>query len=322
MKQLMIILTLILTSAAFAAAPGYSFGTATPKVDSVTSATIVDGSIVNADVNAAAGIVDTKLATIATAGKVSDTALSSNVPLKNAANAFTADQTLTGGVNALTVGVPTTADATADTILASSATTQTPLVIQGVASQSVPLMEVQNSTGAVKASIDNLGIITAGVLTNEKGFTSPGYYNSSGSLGFCFSDTIAFNYSGDKLRMGVANFWQGLEIYSNAVKRVEINNSGLLVGANGTAVSQILKGSATLDFASTIAQATTDLTITVTGAAAGDTVALGIPAATGIGTYTAWVSAADTVTVRFANPNTVTALDPASGTFIATVVKF
>lgn len=40
----------------------------------VTSAKIADGAIVNADVNASAAIVDTKLATISTAGKVSNSA--------------------------------------------------------------------------------------------------------------------------------------------------------------------------------------------------------------------------------------------------------
>jgi hypothetical protein len=40
----------------------------------VTSTMIVDGTIVNADINASAAIVDTKLATIATAGKVSNSA--------------------------------------------------------------------------------------------------------------------------------------------------------------------------------------------------------------------------------------------------------
>jgi hypothetical protein len=40
----------------------------------VTSAMIADGAIVNADINASAAIVDTKLATIATAGKVSNSA--------------------------------------------------------------------------------------------------------------------------------------------------------------------------------------------------------------------------------------------------------
>ena len=46
-------------------------------VDAVESADIKDGEIVNADINASAGIVDTKLAQITTAGKVSGAALTS-----------------------------------------------------------------------------------------------------------------------------------------------------------------------------------------------------------------------------------------------------
>ncbi|MDP3723296.1 MAG: hypothetical protein Q8R91_07360 [Candidatus Omnitrophota bacterium] len=47
----------------------------------IDSAEIADGTIVNADLSAIAAIEDTKLATIATAGKVADSALSSNVSL-------------------------------------------------------------------------------------------------------------------------------------------------------------------------------------------------------------------------------------------------
>jgi hypothetical protein len=50
---------------------------ALPTAITVASANIVDGTIVNADINASAGIVDTKLATISTAGKVSGTAITS-----------------------------------------------------------------------------------------------------------------------------------------------------------------------------------------------------------------------------------------------------
>lgn len=49
------------------------------EMSSVSSFMITDGTIVNADINASAAIADTKLATIATAGKVADSALSSNV---------------------------------------------------------------------------------------------------------------------------------------------------------------------------------------------------------------------------------------------------
>jgi hypothetical protein len=46
----------------------------TGDTGTVTSTMITDGTIVNADINASAGIVDTKLATISTAGKVSNSA--------------------------------------------------------------------------------------------------------------------------------------------------------------------------------------------------------------------------------------------------------
>jgi len=84
-----------------------------------------------------------------------------------------------------------------------------------------------------------------------------------------------------------------------------------------------LNSSATLDFGSTSAGTSSDLTITVTGAADGDVVGLGTPNGSTLsnGTFTTWVSAADTVTVRFTNTNLVTALDPASGTFKVRVFK-
>ena len=87
-------------------------------------------------------------------------------------------------------------------------------------------------------------------------------------------------------------------------------------------IPKTLKGSATLDFPSTATMAVSDLTITVTGAADGDAVFLGVPNASTLasGSFSAWVSAANTVTVRFAN-NSGGALDPASGTFKVTVNK-
>ncbi len=83
-----------------------------------------------------------------------------------------------------------------------------------------------------------------------------------------------------------------------------------------------LKGSATLDFGSTAAQSSADLTITVTGAADGDIVIVGpVNASTNANScFTAWVSAANTVTVRFNNYSSA-AIDPASGTFKVYVIK-
>jgi hypothetical protein len=85
-----------------------------------------------------------------------------------------------------------------------------------------------------------------------------------------------------------------------------------------------LSGSATLDFPSTNAGAYSELTITITGASIGDKVFLGTPASSipaGNCHFFSYVSATNTVTIRFVNSELVTALDPSSGTFNITVQK-
>ena len=73
---------------------------------------------------------------------------------------------------------------------------------------------------------------------------------------------------------------------------------------------------------STASLSTTTLTITVTGVADGDQVSLGVPngSMTAGLIYFAWVSAADTVSVQCYNA-TLSAVDPASGTFKISVIK-
>jgi len=88
-------------------------------------------------------------------------------------------------------------------------------------------------------------------------------------------------------------------------------------------VAKILTASAILNFPNTLAQTYSDLTMTLTGAALGDCVALGIPngsVPTKCAGWFAWVSNANTVTVRYFNAGLV-ADDPPSGTFKVTVIK-
>lgn len=83
-----------------------------------------------------------------------------------------------------------------------------------------------------------------------------------------------------------------------------------------------LVGSSSLDFGSIGPQSQSSLTITVTGAADGDEVVLGVPNASftaGL-IFTARVSSANTVSIQCYN-GTVGAIDPASGTFKASVIK-
>jgi len=107
---------------------------------------------------------------------------------------------------------------------------------------------------------------------------------------------------------------------------VEVNSLGKLFYTPASTRYEVfngLSGSATLDFGSTAAGASTDLTITVTGAADGDVVSLGVPNAsvTATGRYFAWVSATNTVTVRFSPTILVGSEDPGSGVFKVTVTK-
>lgn len=110
----------------------------------------------------------------------------------------------------------------------------------------------------------------------------------------------------------------GLAVYDNTV-----NSNSLYDGTRWTYGAKLLNGSATLNFGNTTPQTSADLTITVTGAADGDVVSLGVPnASISANTcYTAWVSAANTVTVRFNNYDLVNSYDPASATFKVSVNK-
>jgi hypothetical protein len=99
--------------------------------------------------------------------------------------------------------------------------------------------------------------------------------------------------------------------------------TGSLSVGGGTALSKFLSATGSLDFGNTSAQSSADLTITVTGAAVGDSVSIGVPngSVSANTCFSGWVSATNTVTVRFNNYSSG-AVDPSSGTFRATVIQF
>lgn len=94
------------------------------------------------------------------------------------------------------------------------------------------------------------------------------------------------------------------------------------IAVNGPPLIAILSASATLDFPNTTAQLSADLTITVNGARTGDCVIVGVPngSVNANSAFTAWVSADDTVTVRF-NNYSAGAINPASGVFNVIVFR-
>lgn len=126
--------------------------------------------------------------------------------------------------------------------------------------------------------------------------------------------------------------FSGTDLYFNTDEINEIN--GVAISQPITAVDLIAyldsiillpttySDTATLDFTNTQTARSRDLTITVTGADAGDVVILGVPfdAVTSNTCYTAYVSSTNTVTVRF-NNYSLSASDPAPGLFKVTILK-
>lgn len=82
-----------------------------------------------------------------------------------------------------------------------------------------------------------------------------------------------------------------------------------------------LRDTATLDFASSGATTVSDLTVTIPGARLGDEVVIGVPhgSVTATALYYGWVSAANTITIRFSPKATE---NPASGVFHVSVIKY
>lgn len=148
-------------------------------------------------------------------------------------------------------------------------------------------------------------------LSNSFNTTS----NSFGALSNLFYPYITTNAFNARLNLGFVTPGNANLIVTNLVSQ------SIQIGG-GTTLLSIRSASAALDFPSIASGASADLTITVTGAAIGDSVSLGLPASpmTGI-TFNGFVSSADTVSVR-AHNYTAGALDPASATYRATVIKF
>jgi hypothetical protein len=122
-------------------------------------------------------------------------------------------------------------------------------------------------------------------------------------------------------------FTSGTNLTTPEAGALEWNGTNLFLTTSGNVrqtINQGLTATATLDFPSTNNDSFSNLTVTVTGALDGDVVSLGLPNASvpaANSNFTAWVSATNTVTVRF-NNNSGASQDPASGSFKIFVTKF
>lgn len=104
--------TSIATGGGLTGGPVTTTGTISIADDGVTSIKIADGSISNADINAGAAIVDSKLATISTAGKVSGNAITSGTIGGSTAVNTAGSIATSSGVTSTTTGTTTSVNVT------------------------------------------------------------------------------------------------------------------------------------------------------------------------------------------------------------------
>lgn len=122
----------------------------------VTSTMILDGTIVNGDINASAAIADTKLATISTAGKVSNSATTATS--SNTASAIVARDG-SGNFSAGTI----TASLSGNATTATSATTATTATnAQGLTGTPNITVNAVTASGAINANSGAAGAVTVG----------------------------------------------------------------------------------------------------------------------------------------------------------------
>lgn len=137
-----------------------------------------------------------------------------------------------------------------------------------------------------------------------------------------FEDTDdGTNYTG--LKVGT----QSGDITYTLPTAASVNNGQVMTSTTAGVMSwsaySVLTGTGTLNFDLTAVNSQ-DLTITVTGASTGDAVSIALDAGSVPAdiTYFGWVSATNTVTIRCSRVGGGGAVDPASGTFRASVIHY
>jgi hypothetical protein len=168
----------------------------TGDTGTVTSTMILDGTILNADVNASAAIVDTKLATIATAGKVSNSATTADSA--NTASAIVA-RDASGNFTAGTITAALTGAASSNVL--KTGDTMTGALVVPLASAATPSLTF---TGDLNTGVFSPGADQVAISTNGTGRL---FVDASGnvSIATATSDAKFRVFGNTKIGEGVAS---------------------------------------------------------------------------------------------------------------------
>jgi hypothetical protein len=197
--------------------------------DAVTSAKIKDGEIVNADISASAAIVDTKLATIATSGKVSNSATTATNA--NTALAIVARDS-SGNFTAGTITADLSGNATSATNIA------------GGAAGSLPYQSAAATTAMLAVGANGQVLTLAGGI--------PSWSYSSGSVvvqnttpyTIRLQDSFVFYTGGSNgaftLPTGVTG--KEITIKNKTANTITISGTSIYVDKDNTAVTSVAVG--------------------------------------------------------------------------------
>jgi hypothetical protein len=227
----------------------------------VTSATIEDGTIVNADISASAAIADTKLATISTAGKVSNSATTATNA--NTASAIVA-RDASGNFSAGTITAALTGNASTATALATARNIQgvafdgtanitvvtagSGISVTGTAVANTGVLSVNGSTGAVTGIATLASPTFTGTVTIPAGASISGYAALASAQSFTAAQRGSVTALTDSATItpdfSLSNNWS-LTIGGN---RTLANPTNLTAGQSGVIV--ITNGAYTLAYGS------------------------------------------------------------------------
>ena len=197
----------------------------------VTSAMILDGTIVNGDINASAAIADTKLATIATAGKVSNSATTatnantaSAIVARDASGNFSAG-TITAALTGNASTVTTNANLTGDVTSVGNATS----IAAGVIVNADVNASAAIAGTKISPDFGSQTITTTGVVSAALGAAATPSLTFTGD-----PNTGIYSPGADQVALAT-NGVQRLSISDTGVISTGINGAGSLV--NGTALT-------------------------------------------------------------------------------------
>lgn len=280
---------------------------------------LASGAIVNADINASAAIGATKLID----GSISDAELGYiNTLTANAQMQFDNKVTKGGDLGPLTIG---TTDAT-DLLLMTGSNprwriTAVGNLIKNVTSSSFGLHLGGTGFGAAIVVGDTLGLETPYQMIRERNNTDTDQWQFYAQKGVgIFTGTLDntpelwVNQSGNTVIGGETEVaGNKLTVIGNEDVSGNLNVQGNLTAAN------IISFSGVLDFPSTAAGTSSELTIAVAGAAVGDAIAPGIPTSN-VGSMYEFRATANFVNIKF-NNYSAAAINPASATFKGKLFK-